>query len=156
MSKINFISFCILIFLLGCANSYKLEKKPELNILESYYKTKSSGVRGGDSGYSIYLMLDENTNLDTKNIKIKGIYFKDKYADLKNQGLGKYQTFIKQDNNTDSLEPVFNSKKSVEIQEEKIPFVLKDTEAVISYLQNEKMKFFKVALTKKKTMDFPM
>ena len=157
MSKINLYSFCILIFLLGCANSYKLEKKPELNILESYYKIKNSGVKGGDSGYSIYLMLGEDANLDNKNINIKGIYFKEKYADLKYQTLGKYQTFIKENNNSDRLESESNLKESIEeVKEDKIPFDLKDTEAVISYVMNEKMKFFKVVLEKKKTMDFPM
>ena len=157
MNKFNYLSFFFLFVLIGCANTYKLEKKSILNFNESYYSLWSSGVKGGGSGFSIYLMMDKNSNLDKKDVKIQGIYFKEKYTTLKYQELGKYQAFIKADSNSDKLELESNIKdEKVEVKNEKIPFVLKDNEAVVSYLIKEKLKYVKIELTKKKTMDFPM
>ena len=138
MSKTNLLMFFLASIFLGCANTYKLEKKSELNFTESYYKNWSSGVKDGGSGFNIYLSLDNSNN--DKNIKIEGIYFKEKYTNLKPQGDNKFQGFIK--------DGVSN--------EVEIPFKLKENEAVISYLVKEKLKYVKINLTKKSTMDFPM
>lgn len=157
MNKINYLSFFFVFALFGCANTYKLEKKSILNFNESYYSSWSSGVKGGGSGFSVFILLAENSNLDKKEVKLQGIYFKDKFTNLKHQGLNKYQAFIKAASNSDKLESESDKKESsVEIKNKKIPFVLKDNEAVISYLSKEKLKYVKIILTKKKTMDFPM
>lgn len=144
MSKANFLSFFLVSIFFGCANTYKLEKKVELNFTESYYKNWYSPIKDGGSGFSIYLSLD-TTNQD-KNSKIEGIYFKEKYATLKDQGANKFQAFIKQDNESESQKLI----------KDEIPFKLKNNEAVVSYLVNKKQKYVKIILSKKKTMDFPM
>ena len=141
---------------MGCANTYKLEKKSTLNFTESYFKSWSSGVKDGGSGYSIFLLLDKNFDLKNNNTEIKGIYFKEKYAQIKGQGQNKFQAFIKEGSGVDIIAEK-GKKELVEIKnDEKFPFELKENEAVINYLVNDKNKYVKITLSKRKTMDFPM
>ena len=156
MKKYKFLSFLVIAVIMGCANTYKLEKKSNLNFTESYFKSWSSGVKDGGSGYSIFLLLDKNFDLKNNKTEIKGIYFKEKYASIKAQGENKFQAFVKDG----SIVNVIVEKGKKEIVEtkddEKIPFELKENEAVISYLVNDKNKYVKIILNEKKTMDFPM
>jgi hypothetical protein len=157
MTKINILKCCFLFVLLGCANTYKLEKKSNLSFSESYYKYTPTGVKGGDSAYNIFVTADKNSSLDKKNIKILGVYFKEKYAKFKLQGLDAYQAYIKVKGNADKLE--FDTNKAlkvVEIKEEKIPFILQGNEAVIRYSVYGKQKYLKIVLTKKNLKTFPM
>lgn len=158
MSKINILSFFFLIVFFGCANTYKLQEKAVLNFSELSYSSWSSGVKGGGSGFNIFLKID---NLENNKTELKGVYFRGKYASLKLQGIGSYQAFFKQNSNSnsDKLEVDAHVDNKVEIiEEDKIPFVLSADEAVISYLDNKKLKYTKVVLTKKKRqrLDFPM
>ena len=156
MSKTNLLMFFLASIFLGCANTYKLEKKSELNFTESYYKNWSSGVKDGGSGFNIYLSLDKNVDLLKNHTVIKGIYFKEKYASIKAQGENKFQAFVK-DGSIVNVIVEKGKKEIVETKEdEKIPFELKENEAVISYLVNDKNKYVKIILNEKKTMDFPM
>ena len=157
MSKINFLSFFSLMVFFGCANTYKLEKTSDFNFSESYYSSWSSGVRGGGSGFNIFLVIAENSRFNVDNNKLEGIYFKGKYVKLKYQGDNKYQAFIKENNNADTLEfEGFPKNKKVVTKQEKIPFILKNNEVVIHYSMNEKQHYIKTILTKKKTIGFPM
>lgn len=157
MSKINFLSFFSFMLFLGCANTYKLEKTSDFNFSESYYSSWSSGIREGGSGFNIFLTMEENSKFNDGNNKLEGIYFKGKYVKLKYQGLDKYQAFIKENNNSDILKfEDYPINKTVATKQEKIPFILKDNEAVIHYLINNKQHYIKTILTKKKTIDFPM
>lgn len=156
MKKYKFLSFLVIAVIMGCANAYKLEKKSNLNFTESYFKSWSSGVKDGGSGYSIFLFLDKNFDLKNNKTEIKGIYFKEKYASIKAQGENKFQAFVK-DGSIVNVIVEKGKKETVETKEdEKIPFELKENEAVISYLVNDKNKYVKIILNEKKTMDFPM
>lgn len=157
MTKIDILKCCFLFVLIGCANTYKLEKKSILRFSESYYKFSSTGVKGGNSGYEIHLKVDKNNSLDKKEMKLQGVYFKEKYAELKHQGLEKYQGYIKEKNTTNKLEFDTNKEdKKIKEKVEKIPFILKENEAVISYSINKKLKYVKIILIKKKMKFFPM
>jgi hypothetical protein len=157
MTKINILKCCFLVVFLGCANTYKLEKKSNLSFSESYYKFTPTGVKGGDSAYNIHVTIDKNSSLDKKNLKLLGVYFKEKYANFKRQGLDTYQAYIKEKGNANTLE--FDTNKAlkvVEAKEEKTPFILQGNEAVIRYSLYEKQKYFKIILTKKSLKTFPM
>ena len=153
MCRTKLLSIFFLIVLSGCANTYKLEKKSVLNFTETSYISWFSGVKGGGSGFSVFLKMDERDNLNNKNIELKGVYFKEKYADFKLQGLGSYQAFFKRKGGSGRL-PIKAKKEVVKV--EKIPFVLSGKEAVVSCLINGKQKYVKVILTKKKTKGVPM
>jgi hypothetical protein len=157
MTKINILKGCFLFLLMGCANTYKLDKKSNLSFSESYYKFTPTGVKGGDSAYNIHVTIDKNSSLDKKNIKILGVYFKEKYAKFKGQGLDTYQAYVKEKGNADKLE--FDTNKALKVvegKEEKIPFILHGNEAVIRYSVYEKQKYLKIILTKKNLKTFPM
>ncbi|MDC0629719.1 hypothetical protein OAP26_04695, partial [Flavobacteriaceae bacterium] len=82
------------ILILGCASKFNPESNTFINSTESYYTLWNSPIRGGGSGYSVYIVLDKNLDLNTKHIEIQGIYFKDKYCTLKYQKQHLYQGFI--------------------------------------------------------------
>jgi hypothetical protein len=159
MTKINILKCCFLFVLIGCANTYNLEENSILSFSESYYKFSSTGVRGGNSGYEVYLKVDKKSGLDKKKAKLQGIYFKEKYVALKYQESNTYQGYIIEKSTADKLE-FDNIKEHSTTKEEalveKIPFLLKDNEAVIKYSINRKLKYVKIILTKKKVNFFPM
>ena len=92
------------IMILGCASQFNPVSNTFINTKESYYTVWNSPIRGGGSGYSIYIVLDKKLDLNASKIEIQGIYFKDKYSALKYQKLRLYQGFIKNKANNNTLE----------------------------------------------------
>ena len=148
-----FFGLFLLLFSIGCSNQFKLEKKSILTFEESYYQEWVAGVKGGGAGLNIFLKLKESVN-NTK-VQIEGLYFREKYCELKFQGAKKYQGFIKTNqNNKPNISD--NSVVVEETEIKKIPFTLEKDNAVITYKENGKQKFFKIVLNKKETQHFPM
>jgi len=144
--------------ILGCASKFILESNTFINATESYYKVWNSPIREGGSGYSIYLVLDEKSDLNTNQIEVQGIYFKNEYSTLKYQKESLYQGFIKNETNSESIE-MDGALKNHTIKEkatQKIPFKLTDQEAVVVYKQNTIQKYVKIDLRKKETLEVPM
>ena len=146
------------ILILGCASKFNPESKTVINTTESYYTLWSSPIRDGGSGYSIYVVLDEKQDKNTKHIEIQGIYFKDKYCTLKYQKQHLYQGFIKNksNNNTLEMEGDLNPQSIKEDVAEEIPFKLTGQEAVIVYKVKNVLKHVKIELRKKQTLEVPM
>ena len=140
----------------SCNNKYLLEQNSVLKFKESYYKSWSSGVRNGGSGYTVVLMLEDNLSKTTTNVTLEGIYFKDKYTKLKNQNNNKYQANIIAKKNTISNGDTFALVQEKEQIKEEIPFALEGNEAVVSYLEKGKQKYLKIVLQKSKKIQFPM
>ena len=146
------------IIILGCASKFNPESNTFINTTESYYTVWSSPIRGGGSGYSIYVVLDPKLDLNSKQIEIQGIYFKEKYSALKYQKLGLYQGFIKNKTNHNLLETDGGLRtQTVKTEETKdIPFKLVGQEAVIVYKAKNALKYVKIELLKKKILEAPM
>jgi len=146
------------ILILGCASKFNPESNTFINSTESYYTLWSSPIRDGGSGYSIYVVLDEKQDINTKHIEIQGIYFKDKYCTLKYQKQHLYQGFIKNksNNNTLEMEGDLNPQSIKEDVAEEIPFKLTGQEAVIVYKVKNVLKHVKIELRKKQTLEVPM
>lgn len=146
------------ILILGCASKFNPESKTVINTTESYYNLWSSPIRDGGSGYSIYVVLDEKQDINTKHIEIQGIYFKDKYCTLKYQKQHLYQGFIKNksNNNTLEMEGDLNPQSIKEDVAEDIPFELTGQEAVVVYKLKNVLKHVKIELRKKQTLEVPM
>ena len=158
----TFAYLTALAFLISCSsqkNKYVLESKSKLNFSEAYYQEWTSGIKGGGSGTSIYLIKKESSD----EISIEGIYFNGKYSKLKYQGNNKYQGFIRNTKNIESWddleinllekEPTVKEEKSTD---KKIPFTLNKGEAVISYTKNKKQKYLKIIIEKKEMLEYPM
>jgi len=146
------------ILILGCASKFNPESKTVINTTESYYTLWSSPIRDGGSGYSIYVVLDEKQDINTKHIEVQGIYFKDKYCTLKYQKQHLYQGFIKNksNNNTLEMEGDLNPQSIKEDVAEDIPFKLTGQEAVVVYKLKNVLKHVKIELRKKQTLEVPM
>jgi hypothetical protein len=146
------------ILILGCASKFNPESKTVINTTESYYTLWSSPIRDGGSGYSIYVVLDEKQDINTKHIEIQGIYFKDKYCTLKYQKQHLYQGFIKNksNNNTLEMEGDLNPQSIKEDVADDIPFKLTGQEAVIVYKLKNVLKHVKIELREKQTLEVPM
>lgn len=148
----------MLVLIMSCSTKYNLEKKSILNFNKSYYTEYASPIKGGESGFNIYLLMDNIIDPETKNVLIEGIYFKDKYCKLKNQGSNKYQGFIgfKGFLEVDDFEHKTSENSKNKVITEEIPFKLEENEAVIKYNVEEKQKYVKIVLIKKQVSEFPM
>ena len=97
INQIHIFRLFLLVCLLGCSNQFKIEKNSSLTVKEFYYQEWVSGLKGGGSGYNIFLFLDKNSM--NSDFQIQGVYFREKYCKLKSQGDNKYQGFIKTSKN---------------------------------------------------------
>mgnify|MGYP006135201081 CR=1 FL=1 len=147
------------IMILGCASQFNPVSNTFINTKESYYTVWNSPIRGGGSGYSIYIVLDKKLDLNISQIEIQGIYFKDKYSALKYQKPGLYQGFIKNkatNTTTLQMEGALRPQPEKEAVTEDIPFKLIGQEAVIVYKSKDVLKYVKIELHKKENFDLPM
>ena len=142
------------ILILGCASKFNPESNTFINSTESYYTLWSSPIRDGGSGYSVYIVLDKNLDLNTKHIEIQGIYFKDKYCKLKSLGDQKYQCSILMNENreTNFSPPIVLGTSKIE----KSPFTIEGDDAVVVYIENKKRKYIKITMLWKKMQHLPM
>ena len=153
----NTIVFFIMITLISScgSNKIKLESSPLVNINEAYYQKWVSGVRGGGSGFNIHLSVD-NDDLDTKLI---GLYFKNKYTTLKFNKPNIYTGFIRTSKRVEINFDRPIKKESITLKEEKkykLPFLIKENEAIVVTLVDKKEKYFIITIKKKQTLNFPM
>ena len=149
----------VLLLILGCASQFNPVSNTFINTKESYYTVWNSPIRGGGSGYSIYIVLDEKLDLNISQIEIQGIYFKDKYSALKYQKPGLYQGFIKNkatNTNTLQMEGALRKQPVEQAVTEDIPFKLIGQEAVIVYKLKNVLKHVKIELREKQTLEVPM
>ena len=148
---------CCFIIVKGCSNKMKLEKDINFEIESAEYQTIISGVKGGGSFTKIFLKLNK-----IGSISIDGIYYKKKYAELKNEK-NNFSAQFKDTLNNEGLFPVNEntSQKEDEISttsDLEFNLQLKIDEAVLYYTEKGKKKYYKLKLTKKtfNQNDIPM
>ncbi|MBU3010460.1 hypothetical protein KO506_03535 [Polaribacter vadi] len=148
----KFYSFLLMfIFLFGCASgNMKLEDKPLVEIKEAYFSKYSSGIKGGGAGFNVHISISDKLEQDKK---LSGVYFKEKYANLKFNEPNIYTAFIRtkksEETNLDAINSSIKDEKTKEVLKDDFPFQLKSNEAVLVYMIKEKKKYFKVLLEKK-------
>ena len=132
------ITLIVMINFSSCAGTYKLEKSVRLTIGEVYYQNWVAGVQGGGAGFNIFIPVSDNP----KNIMFDSVYFKGKKAKLEFSNntifIGRFKTTknrIREINMINDSDDEFS---------EKTPFNLNDNECVVSYLDNDKIKYFKI------------
>lgn len=155
MIKNTISFFFILILMSSCgSNKIKLEDHPLINITEAYYTKWVSGVKGGGAGLNVHLSIDKG-DIDKELI---GLYYRKNYTSLKFNKPNIYTGFIrtskKEETNLDLPVKKENIKLRVE-KEYKLPFSIKENEAIVVALINKKKKYFIIAINKKQTLDFP-
>jgi len=146
MALISFFS------LATCATAKKLDKVPPTGITEAYYQNWVAGVQGGGSGTNIFI------KTSSQDIVLDSVYFHNKVAKLSAQQsmplfyIGRFSNDMNKEwENTNK-----NHTKRSEIKASEManfPFQLKTNECVVSYMQDEKRKYFKISELEKKASD---
>jgi hypothetical protein len=150
MKTLKTISFLILILLVmasfsQCSSSKKLQKKAPLTLDQVYYQKWIAGLEGGGAGLNIFIPTGD------ASIKLDSVYFRGKAAKLEVNNLNRtiyIGRFISDFNKKKDL--IMSNEPNAEFGNvmpkipQKIPFVLKDNECIISYKDGKITKYFKV------------
>jgi hypothetical protein len=149
--------FAILASFSQCSSTQKIQEKPPTAIGQVYFQKWVAGVRGGGAGLNIFIPVNDTA------IKLDSVYFKGKSAKLEIKPgknifyVGRFISDINQKKDIImSSEPhaEFNNPKPKLAK--KIPFQLKHNECIISYIQDDKIKYFKIDnVVEKKLIPYP-
>jgi len=162
MKTLKTISFSILMLIVmasfsQCSSTKKLQLNYPLDLGQVYFQKWIAGIEGGGAGLNIFIPTEDTS------IKLDSVYFRGKAAKLevKSQNgtiyIGRFiSNFNKKKDLIMSNDP--NAEFGNEMPEisQKIPFVLKDNECVISYKDGKTTKYFKVDnITEKDLIPYP-
>lgn len=124
---------------------------PPFKIQKVYSQKWVAGVKGGGSGTNLYITLSEAS----EGIQFKELFFRNKKIEVsssKNKVIG----YFKNKNNQDVIMDGNATNEAANIPPEKIPFQLKDNEAVVSYLENDKVVYYKISnIEEKEILAYP-
>ncbi|WGD35735.1 hypothetical protein [Olleya sp. YS] len=135
MQFFKYLSVTILssILFMQCSSTKQLQKEASFKTDQAYYQTWVAGVRGGGSGINIFIPVTS----ELKNLKLDSLYFRQHKMALEtkpnnpNLYIGRILTKA-------------NQKEGFKETTTKIPFDLKQNEAVLSYIENGDIKYFKI------------
>lgn len=149
----NIIIAIAALFLVQC-KSAQFEAKPPIKITGATYNNWVGG-QPGVSGIRVIIGYEKQ-----ENIEFQKIYFAQKIGKVEAY-VRKEKTFLVGHINTSSREKEDmildkDPKKEVnnKLPETKFPFELKENEAVISYLKDGKIKYFKIKNIKQTKTDY--
>lgn len=140
-----------------CASTQKLEGKLPLEIGDIYYQHWVSGVRGGGSGYNLFIPILSNP----KKIVLDSLYFKGRQVklELKNASVfvGRFKSEANQKRDmVMSSDPLAESGNLVPEIPKNIPFKLNDTACVVSYQKGNKTLYHKISnVIKRASVKYP-
>lgn len=144
----------ILLGVSSCANGKKLQEEPPVALQEAYYTTWTGGVKGADSGFSLFIPAEEK-----EGIKLDSVYFRGRRAVIEKSGTSEnlYVAYFKIPSEEGKAPDVIMhidprkeyGNKPPQLPE-KIPFELEEGEAVVKYSKNGKENYFRITGIKKK------
>jgi hypothetical protein len=148
----------VAIFILaGCGGQKNtlFEKEGTLVFQKATYSKWVAGIKGGGAGYTINVVLDP-TN---KDVQLDSIYFKEYSTSLVGNGAGLYSGFIDNGQNREVLVPIYGGtpqvKETPKKENNQTLFELTGNEAVVSYVQNRTIKYYKMTLTLDSSISLP-
>jgi hypothetical protein len=150
MKLFKHIAFLIFLMSLlsNCSSAQKLQEKAPMGYGEVYCEKWVSGVQGGGSGINIFIPI---SNELPNSIQLDSVYFRGKGSKLeiiKGENtlyVGRFKTSFNQGQDmVMSSDPNDEYGNPVPILKEKIPFVLQDSECVISYKEGSDTKYFRI------------
>ena len=148
MKKTKYLIFSLGLLLVACSSQKKLETSTPFTLGEVYAQKWIVENSTKDSGYEVVIPI---MSLDENEAVLQNLYHKGKMVDisieLRESGmiaLAEYtkEELLKKDilvPESDKGKRKKNSKKM-----ELFPFELQDTEAVLSYLQKDKVRYIKL------------
>ncbi|MFS4492800.1 hypothetical protein [Maribacter sp. 2308TA10-17] len=139
---------CGLVFA-GCSSQKKLETTAPFNLGEVYAQKWLIEDNLKDSGYEVIIPI---MSLDENEAVLQNLYHKGKMVDLsmelRDGGIIALAEYTKEDLLKKAILVPENFKKRSKKNSKKrelFPFELQETEAVLSYLQNDKVKYVKLS-----------
>ncbi|MEZ4875696.1 MAG: hypothetical protein R2793_09685 [Flavobacteriaceae bacterium] len=140
----------------NCAGGkgYVLDQDPPFTVASAFFQNWVAGVQGGGAGTKVSITLE---SLDER-VLIKEIYYGEGVSETQKdpQNQNKYTANFLSQNNRDVIMDDSPTKESANTPPLKSPFNLERNEAVISYLQNGKMNYFKISnLEEKPVIAYP-
>lgn len=126
-----------------CSSTKKLQEKAPMALEQVYCQQWVAGIEGGGSGINIFIPVkDKSVVLDSVYFRGKGVKLETKDDEL--LFVGRFKSAFNQPKDmVFSNEPNAEYGNRLELPE-KIPFELKDNECVISYIDGNTTKYFKV------------
>jgi len=162
--KINLIVFSFFGLMAGVSNcegskSRKSEillvQNPPFTIGNVYSQDWIAGTKGGGSGTNLFITFAEFS----ENIVVQDFFFKNKRvkAQVSPQNRNEYIGYYKNKINNDVIMDIDSVKESQNIPPDKIPFQLNEHEAVISYLYQGTVHYYKIVdIEEKPLIAYPM
>ncbi|TMM58905.1 hypothetical protein FEE95_05595 [Maribacter algarum] len=149
MKRTHFLILISSILIVACSSQKKLETSAPFTLGEVYGQNWIVENAAKDSGYEVVIPV---MSLDENEAVLQNLYHKGKMVDisieLRDFGMIALAEYSKEDLlKKDILVPEApNSKKKKDNKKmELFPFELRDTEAVLSYLQKDKVKYIKLS-----------
>lgn len=134
------------LFFMQCSSSQKLEEKPSFKTESAYFQSWVAGVRDGGSGINVFIPITS----ELKNLKLDSLYFREQKVALTTKPY-KPNLYIGR------IFTIGNQKKNYKLKTIKMPFDLKENDAVVSYQENDKTKYFKIEnILEKETEFYPI
>ena len=119
------------------------QDKTSFVLNESYYKHWVAGVKGGGSGITLFFSIKNNN----KNVEFDSAYFRGMQTKLDFKKTGYAANFKTKANQKEDV--IMSNDKNAEFGNQlpskaDFPFQLKDNECVISYIEDNTTKYFKI------------
>ncbi len=144
MKFIQYISVSILSSLLfmQCSSAQKLQKEASFQTENAYYQKWVAGVKGGGSGINVFIPV----TTQVVDVKLDSLFFRGNKVALQTKPTNPtlYIGYIT---------TAVNQQEGYISSTVKLPFELKDNEAVVSYIENETTKYIKIENLVEKQME---
>jgi hypothetical protein len=139
-----------------CSSAQKLQEEASFLLGEVSYQTWVAGVQGGGSGIHMLINVVSNRN----NVDFDSVYFRGYKAKIEIGKIGYIAHFKTDINQREDIIMSNNGKDELgnksPFKEANSPFELTEDECVISYIEKNTTKYFKVKnLVKKPSEEYP-
>ena len=140
----------------NCAGSKKIEDKAPLEIKTAHFEKWVSGVSGGGNGYHVFVEVEGHT------VKLDSIYFRGLVAPLvidSHNDMLYIGRLINETQHRDIImhgdaQKEYGNQLPKKVSKAGFPFELDEFECVISYADNNKIKYFRIEkLVEKQSLD---
>ncbi len=128
-----------------CSTTQQLQKKAPMTFGDVYAQKWVAGIKGGGSGINVFIPVTTN------NMVLDSIYFRDQITKLEfledqNSYVGRFKTEWNQPVDiVVSSDMKEESKNTLPIIKQTLPFELKDDECVVSYRSDNKTLYYKIS-----------
>ncbi|RAJ17936.1 hypothetical protein [Olleya aquimaris] len=135
MQFFKYLSVTVLssVLFMQCSSTKQLQKEASFKTDQVYYQSWVAGVKGGGSGINVFIPITS----ELKTLKLDSLYFRQYKMALQTQPnnpnlyIGRILTKA-------------NQQEGFKEETTKIPFDLQPNEAVVSYIENNDIKYYKI------------